>query len=656
MSPGRRSLVEWALLAAALVAVSGMAAWQGWLWRADHLLYDAGLSLASRTASEDIVIVAIDEESLARIGRWPWRRAIHATLLQRLADAGAAAVGMDVILNETDADNPRSERVLAEAIRRNGRVVLPVVPHPVGPGMLSDGTPIPPFAQAAAALGHIEMQLDGDGIARGIHLFGGAEKLYPQLALAMLQVAAPAVAARYLPAGADANATEPAEPAEPAIAWRREGWLHPPFAGPPGTYRTLSYVDVLTGAIKPERLKDKLVLVGATASGLGDIYPTPMSRSGRPMAGVEIHATVLDALRSGSAIEWLSPEKVAAITMLVVLALMFGLLHLSPRDGLLLSAALGLGAIVGGIELLNWGQVWLPPSAILIGAALAYPLWSWRRLDSVRRFVDAELEQLRDSEPGTAAGVPIDAGIDPLESRIAIVRAAAERQRSIQKEREDTMRFVSHDIRSPLASILTLIEGAGNAADPRLRQVERYAQRALDLADDFFRLAMAETLDRRGFSAIDLSSLAQEAADEIWPLAESRRIIVLVKELGHRDAMVLGNRPLLLRAVLNLLGNAIKFSPPGTAVDIVLRDNGAWQEIVVIDRGRGIAEADLGKLFTRYGRIISDDQPNPPGSGLGLLIVKTIAERHGGGVTVASTPGAGSIFGIRLPHAAFGDD
>lgn len=638
-------VVEWALLAAVLVAIAGLAARQGWLWRVDHLLYDAGLSLASRTAPDDILIVAIDEESLARIGRWPWRRAVHATLLQRLTDAGAAVVGVDIIFNETDADNPKSEQALVAAIRRNGRVVLPVVPRPIGPGMLADGRPTAPFAQAAAGLGHIEMQLDGDGIARSIYLFGGAERLYPQLALAMLQIAAPATAAPFLPAGIDAPL------AGPATTWQRDRWLHLPFAGPPGTYRTVSYVDVLTGAVDPARLKGRLVLIGATASGLGDIYPTPMSRSGRPMAGVEIHATVLDALRGGTAIEWLSTGKVVTITMFSVFALMFGLLHLSPRNGLLLSAGLGLAVIFGGIVLLSWGRLWLPPSAILIGTALAYPLWSWRRLDAVQRFMDAELRALRDSEPGATAGAPVDAGIDPLENRIAIVRAATERQRAIQKAREDTMRFVSHDIRSPLASILTLIEAAGEMIDPRLRQVERYAQRALDLADDFFRLSMAETLDRRRFATIDLSALAQEAADEVWPIAERRHILVLVKDAGQRDATVLGDRPLLLRAIVNLLGNAIKFSPGGTKVEMILRDDGDWQEIAVTDRGRGIAAADLGKLFTRHGRIIADDQPNPPGSGLGLLIVKTIAERHGGSVAVVSTPGAGSTFSIRLPHA-----
>jgi CHASE2 domain-containing sensor protein len=88
---------------------------QGWLWRVDHLLYDAGLPLLSRPAPADIVIVAIDEASLARIGRWPWRRAVHATLLHKLAQAEVAVVGFDIILNEPDTDDPDGEVLLAAA-------------------------------------------------------------------------------------------------------------------------------------------------------------------------------------------------------------------------------------------------------------------------------------------------------------------------------------------------------------------------------------------------------------------------------------------------------------------------------------------------------------------------------------------------------------
>jgi signal transduction histidine kinase len=349
-------------------------------------------------------------------------------------------------------------------------------------------------------------------------------------------------------------------------------------------------------------------------------------------------------------IEWRTRGQVAAFTAFVLVALMLGLRYMSPRDGLLLSAASGVAAIIGAILLLQWEQRWLPPSAILFGAMLAYPLWSWRRLESAQRFMDAELRELHESEPmGAVATVP-ERGTDPMEDRIAIVHAAAERQRAIRKARDDTMRFISHDIRSPLASIITLVEGGAGAADAtaRLKRTGHYAQCALDLADDFFRLTKAEAIDIRKFEEVDLSALAQDAADEVWPAAERKHIVILVKNEGNRDATVRGDSAQLSRALINLLGNAIKFSPELTTIRISLRDAGDWQELDITDQGCGVALEDIGTLFTRYGRI---GKSNQPGIGLGLVIVKTIIERHGGTITVDSTPDIGSTFRIRLPGA-----
>lgn len=641
-----RAFGEWALLTAALVALVSFSAAEGWLWRPDQLVYDIGQSLGSRSVPDDLLIVAIDDESLRRIGRWPWRRAIHATLLERLTEAGTAAVGLDIILSEADGATPNDDLVMADAIRRNGRVVLPVVPHVLAPGLLADGRPIQMFRDTAAELGHIEIQLDADGIARSLYLWGGIDTpRYPQFALALLKVSRGGTPPQLL------RAPGVPDEAPGQRGWRRDMWVHPLFAGPPGTYRTVSYVDVLTGAVTAEQLRGKVVLVGATATGLGDQYPTPMSRLGLPMSGVEIQATLLDALRSNATVQWLSPGQVAAATAVILLALMSGLLFLSARGGLLLSAVVGFASLVGAIVLLQWGHVWLPPVSILLGAALAYPFWSWRRLETAQRFVDAELRELHEAEPSAPLDPARMRSVDPLENRIAIIRAATMRHRAARKARDDTMRFISHDIRSPLASIVTLAEGADEAS--RLQHAGQYARKALGLADDFFRLAKAEVIDARKFEATDLASLAQDAADAVWPAAECKHVKVEVRDDCGREALVLGEATQLSRALTNLLDNAVKFSPESTVVRVTLRDAGDWLELDVADEGCGIAPEDVDRLFTPYGRVGRKDQP---GIGLGLVIVKTVIERHGGTIAVDSTPGAGSTFRIRLPLARFGDN
>ena len=270
--------------------------------------------------------------------------------------------------------------------------------------------------------------------------------------------------------------------------------------------------------------------------------------------------------------------------------------------------------------------------------------------------MDAELKSLHEMDPNASDVGPLAKSFDPLEARINIVRAVAQRQRAIQKTRDDTMRFISHDIRSPLASVITLIDGAnrdaGNDQSEKLKKVGRYAQIALDLADDFFRLARAETLDSRKFVELDLASLAQEAADEVWALAQAKGIRISISDQSPGECLLLGDASLLSRALTNLLNNAIKYSADNTEVNVTIREAGPYWELAVEDKGFGIAAEDMSRLFNRYERIIRDDQPVQPGVGLGLVIVKTIVEKHGGQITVESRLGEGTTFLIKLPVAS----
>lgn len=274
--PRRRLLNEWTLLALLLAALGFAVGQLQLLARADTVFYDLSLRTWQRSAPPDVVIVAIDDESLARIGRWPWSRLVHAALVDELTRAGARAVAMDIIFSE--ADEYRADARLAAAIRRNGRVVLPVHRESWQNDLGVDVLPIPPLADTAAALGHVHMPIDADGMARSVRLHEDfARRSYPQLALALLQVAG----------GKPAAASYPADT------------LAIPFMGPPGHVPRISYAQVLQGQVPPGALRGKLVLVGATAAGLGDAYPTPVSGKSAAMPGVEIHANVLEALRHG---------------------------------------------------------------------------------------------------------------------------------------------------------------------------------------------------------------------------------------------------------------------------------------------------------------------------------------------------------------------
>lgn len=210
----RRAIVEWWVLSLLIALLAALCAWQQWMWRADQALYDALLSLAERAPREDIVIVGIDDDSLSQIGRWPWRRAVHATLIERLTDADARGVLLDVILSEPEGGDGKGDAALERAIGQNRRTVLAVALDVGTDRRLREIAPIPALAAAASGLGHIDAELDPDGVTRSVYLWAGlGAARHPQLALALLQSANPSAAEPYGRLRAEA-----ADPAD-AAAW-----------------------------------------------------------------------------------------------------------------------------------------------------------------------------------------------------------------------------------------------------------------------------------------------------------------------------------------------------------------------------------------------------------------------------------------------------
>jgi signal transduction histidine kinase len=237
---------------------------------------------------------------------------------------------------------------------------------------------------------------------------------------------------------------------------------------------------------------------------------------------------------------------------------------------------------------------------------------------------------------------------------------------------ENQRRFIqeaAHELRNPLAVMRTNLEVALADPDADLEDmrhtatvVSRTVERMGRLVDDLLAHARAGALEHTR-EPVDLRSLVDETADEFRATAATRRL--LLRPVHGADPVdVEGDRTALKQALANLVGNAVRLAPEGSTVTVragveaAALDGdgdtegatpaGPWATLEVEDEGPGIDPADHDRVFQRFWR--GDDQPyDERRSGLGLTIVRQIAESHGGRVSLASERGAGSTFTVRLP-------
>ncbi len=377
------------LLAFILVSLSGLLIYTQLPERLNLIVYDFAIRLSPLTPEKNTAIIAVDEKSLDVLGQWPWRRSAHAELVDRLTEVGSKAVAFDIIFAEPDFNHPEDDRAFAESIQRNGNVFLPLHIHPRSyETTLSEIIPIPELTAAARNLGHIHVELDIDGIARGFYLREGlGEAYWPSMSLALTETTHPMIAIRH--------ALKPEETDHVAAFVNvRSGYTMIPFAGEAGTFPTFSYIDVLQGNIDPSQLAGKVVLIGATAAGLSDVLPTPVSGLASPMPGVELHANAYSALIQEATIEPLQQHWIYLLTFAFVLIPVLVLPRLSPEQALPITLLMIVGVILFSLAILFFDRHWYPPAAAVIGLITAYPLWSWQRLSQLNRFLNNELERL----------------------------------------------------------------------------------------------------------------------------------------------------------------------------------------------------------------------------------------------------------------------
>ena len=331
----------------------------------------------------------------------------------------------------------------------------------------------------------------------------------------------------------------------------------------------------------------------------------------------------------------------------VVLAIAFAnivvtsvLMFISPHDLGLLGILLAFSAIV----------------------AVAFAAWT---AEEVRRSVDGIAEAARQVAGGTL-GIRIEpSGPDELVglghdfNRMAErLEEADRRRREMEEARRHLFGAISHDLRTPLASIRAMVEAINDGVVTDTETTQRYihtvlgeVQRLNGLIDDLFELSRLDagvlTLNIEPGSVHDLVSDTLEALQ----VQAHEKGLQLRGEVDDRLPPVLMDHARVQRVLFNLVQNAIRHTPPDGTIVLEAAEEPDAVRVDVVDSGEGIATADLPHIFERFYRGEKSRVRGQGGAGLGLAIARGLVEAHGGRVWAQSVPGEGARFSFVLPKA-----
>jgi len=260
--------------------------------------------------------------------------------------------------------------------------------------------------------------------------------------------------------------------------------------------------------------------------------------------------------------------------------------------------------------------------------------------------------------PSGRSGVSVRGQVRLLaeeDSRFAVLYVDDQSEHArMEATRRDFVANVSHELKTPVGAMGVLAEALlSSPEDPEL--VRRFGGKVLaesnrlaNMVGELIELSRLQGAERLpDLEPVDVDTVVSEALSRYKVAADNADIEITTD--APTGLRVLGNQPLLVTALANLISNAIAYSPHGSTVSVSRRRRGDNVEIAVTDRGFGIARADQERVFERFFRVDRARSRETGGTGLGLAIVKHVAANHNGSIRVWSQPGTGSTFTLSIP-------
>jgi signal transduction histidine kinase/CheY-like chemotaxis protein len=647
VSPGRAGfLLRAACVVAASLLLAGLFSHTTLYPRLSWWLEDLQQRAFARQLPLDhVIVIDVDEASMQRLepknGPWPYRRDVYARAMRFFTDNGARAVVFDILFSEArEGDAALSEvldrrsvlaaAALPYALRRQpayhiqlAGVALPRVPfHAVqkAPAWPDLTLPLPQFTRATEArVGVISTLPDDDGLVRRLPLVHRAYgETLPSLPFAALLAAEPGAQVTAAAGELRAGGRDWPTFADGSVSLR-----YPSNAGALSVLPFHELTDAMAGAPGTSHIADlvrgKIVFVGSSSAVLGDFAYTPVGR----LPGLQLSALMTELLLENQvrrpALAWLD-----ALLAALALALPVALMRLGgtarPRD--FAAGALSTLVVVAGagiaLLLANQHSAWL--FALLSGAAAhAGALAAWL----------LALQQER--------------------QRLHYEAVAAQEASRMKTEFLNQM---THELRTPITAIMgfnkinQFTDELGREQRTRNSTIiGRNCEHLLALINNNLDLARIEA----GQLAVEgkpenFAALLEEVVATLRVMAEQKGLALKLSVTGWLPLSLVFDAFRLRQVLMNLLGNAIKFTERGTvAVEA------QWQAgellITVRDTGIGIPVESLSRVFEAYQRAVGG---RITGSGLGLTITRKLVELMGGSIRVASIPDGGSTFEVRI--------
>ncbi len=614
----------------------------GLLDRLEWIVYDLKFQLRGKMAADkNIVIVAIDEHSLKSIGRWPWNRSCHAELINKLSRAGARTIAMDVLLAEPEHRCPVDDKKLIQATKASNRVVYlvacsfidEVAPLVKKPRWVK---PFPELAQVTEGLGHGELESPADGVMRRVRMANEikGERFYA-FGLEIVR--------NYLGLEKIVELKDSFGIGDLRLPKRT---MYINFVG--SRYEQISYSRVLAGRFPADYFKGKIVLVGATAKGMGDEKLTPFSKGVPTTSGIEVHANIVQTILEGNYITLLNKYSIIVLILLFSLYIAMLVQRLKKIKDEIIALCLMIGGIAAFCFLsfyhLRLHLPFIPFALIILLITISIVFWKIFLVE--KKLTEKILEFFKVAQKK-----------EDMAEQVEAIAEFTERLKELDQLKSDLMSMVAHDFRTPLTVIkgytALMIDGdTGTISETQnefLKTIDESADRLLNLINDFLDVTRIESGNLEiKYIEFDLKELIVSAVKEFSEISQKKNVSLQLN-ISDKLLQIKADKDRIRQVLDNLIGNAIKYTPENGHVFIEagkLENNNVI--VSIRDTGIGIPVDEQKKVFDKFFRTRLGQQFSL-GTGLGLSIVKNIIEKHNGSITVESEVGKGSNFTFVLP-------